>query len=57
MTSTYIDPIHGAIEFPKYIFRIVDTEEFQRLRGLKQTGVTTWVFAGANQSRFEHCLG
>lgn len=53
----YIDQIYGAIEFPTYIFDIVDTVEFQRLRNLKQMGATHFVFPGAVNTRFEHSLG
>lgn len=51
------DPIHGTINFPEYVTQIVDTEEFQRLRNLKQLGIGSKVFHGATHTRFEHCLG
>lgn len=54
---SYIDPVHGWIEYPEIIFEIVDTIEFQRLRNIRQLGVSSWVFAGGLHTRFEHCLG
>lgn len=56
-TETMIDPIHGIVSYPKYVFEIIDTAEFQRLRNLKQLGLTYKVFPGAVHTRFEHCLG
>ncbi len=36
---------------------IVDTEEFQRLDGLRQLGTAHLVFRSANHTRLEHCIG
>jgi deoxynucleoside triphosphate triphosphohydrolase SAMHD1 len=51
------DPIHGFIEITPLMNQIINTEEFQRLRDLKQLGVTTFVFPSANHTRFEHSIG
>jgi len=51
------DPIHGRIEIPKYCVDIIDTIAFQRLRNLKQLGLTSYVFYGATHTRFEHSIG
>ncbi|HIE69608.1 MAG TPA: phosphohydrolase, partial [Planctomycetes bacterium] len=32
------DPVHGDIELTRDELRLVDTAEFQRLRGIKQLG-------------------
>lgn len=53
----FIDPVHGKVEYPGYIKKCIATEEFQRLRHLKQLGVSSRVFYSATHTRFEHCLG
>lgn len=39
------------------IMRVVDAPEFQRLRGIRQLGLTSCVFPTADHSRFAHSLG
>ena len=51
------DPVHGHYHIPKYCCEIIDTEQFQRLRNLKQLGCCYYCFPGASHNRFEHCLG
>lgn len=51
------NPVSGSILMSKEVRRIIDTPEFQRLRGVRQLGPTIFVFPGANHTRFEHSLG
>jgi uncharacterized protein len=60
MTSSKIinDPVHGFIEVPKGILLdLIDTEEFQRLRRIKQLALGSMVYPGAVHTRFNHCIG
>ena len=56
MTRIY-DPIHGFIYITPLMKQFIDTEEFQRLRDLRQLGATTYIFPSANHTRFEHSIG
>ncbi len=52
------DPVHGFIEIPKnVILTIIDHPYFQRLRRIRQLGLTSFVYPGAIHSRFSHSLG
>ena len=51
------DPVHGYIKIEaSYLKRIVDTQEFQRLRNIRQTGYDS-LYPGASHNRFIHSLG
>ena len=50
-------PVSGSILLTEEITKLIDTPEFQRLRGVRQLGSTMFVFPGANHTRFEHSLG
>ena len=52
-----MDPVHGHIELPKYLMRIINTRQFQRLRNLMQLGVSSYVFPTGTHKRFEHSIG
>ncbi len=52
------DPIYGFISMPsELIFDIIQHPFFQRLRRIKQLGLTSYVYPGATHSRFQHVLG
>uniref|UniRef100_A0A2P2KZK7 Catalytic n=1 Tax=Rhizophora mucronata TaxID=61149 RepID=A0A2P2KZK7_RHIMU len=51
------DNVHGYIHIDPLSLKFVDTEQFQRLRELKQLGLAHLVYPGAVHSRFEHSLG
>jgi HD superfamily phosphohydrolase len=55
------DPVHGLVAFEGeeegIVERLLDTPEVQRLRRVRQLGVTSVAFPGAEHSRFAHALG
>jgi hypothetical protein len=51
------DSVHGHMEVDPLCVAIIDTEQFQRLRNLKQLGVASLVFPSACHHRFEHSIG
>ena len=51
------DPVHGDMEFPSELVELMDTREFQRLRGVRQLGTANFVYPGAVHTRFDHSLG
>jgi uncharacterized protein len=51
------DAVHGDIEMSGLEVELMDTPEFQRLRGIKQLGTAYLVFPSAVHTRFEHSLG
>lgn len=56
--KVFNDPVHGFIKIPfDIIFDIIEHPYFQRLRRIKQLGLTDYVYPGAHHTRFHHALG
>lgn len=52
------DPVYGFISIPSaVIFDLISHPYFQRLRYIKQLGMTHLVYPGALHTRFHHALG
>ncbi len=52
------DPVYGFVTIPdERIFDLVEHKYFQRLRRIKQLGLTHLVYPGALHTRFQHSLG
>ncbi len=59
----YRDSVHNIIRLKtdsdegKLLIRLIDTEEFQRLRRIRQLGLAHFAYQAAEHSRFTHSLG
>jgi HD superfamily phosphohydrolase len=55
------DPVHGLVAFEgdeeSIVERLIDAPEVQRLRRIRQLGVASVAFPGAEHSRFAHAVG
>lgn len=52
------DPVYGFITIPNdLIFDIIEHPYFQRLRRIKQLGLSNLVYPGALHTRFHHAIG
>lgn len=52
------DPVHGFLTIHnELIFDIINHSYFQRLRRIRQLGLTEFVYPGAIHTRFHHALG
>lgn len=52
------DPVYGFVDIPYGIlFDLVEHPYFQRLRRIKQTSLTHYVYPGALHTRFHHAIG
>ncbi len=55
------DPVHGLVSFETpeacLVPRLLDAREVQRLRRIRQLGLTSLAFPGAEHTRFAHAIG
>ena len=57
------DPVHDVIAFrtdrpaEALLFRLINAVEFQRLRRVRQLGMASLAYPGADHSRYSHSLG
>lgn len=55
------DPVHGLVAFESeedaIVSRLLATREVQRLRRIRQLGLTSLAFPGAEHTRFAHAIG
>lgn len=51
------DNIHGYISISNFAYFIINSEEFQRLRKIKQLGTCVYAFPNAYHNRFVHSIG
>ncbi len=52
------DPVYGLISIPyEIVFDVIEHPYFQRLRRIRQLGLTNLIYPGATHTRFEHVLG
>ncbi len=55
------DAVHGLISFEaeeeRVVPQLMDTPEVQRLRRIRQLGVASYAFPGAEHTRFAHAIG
>jgi uncharacterized protein len=55
------DAVHGLVSFSgaeeDVVVKLMDTVELQRLRRIRQLGVASYAFPGAEHTRFSHAIG
>ena len=52
------DPVFGFINIPNdFIYDIIQHSYFQRLHRIKQLGLSSFVYPGAQHTRMQHSLG
>ncbi len=52
------DPVYGFLQFPEgVLLQVMEHPWFQRLRHIKQMGMSSLVYPGAVHTRFHHSLG
>lgn len=59
--KVFRDPVHNLISFDKedekIFLDLIDSKEFQRLRHIRQLGLSSYTYPGAEHTRFAHSIG
>ncbi|NOS71517.1 MAG: HD domain-containing protein [Verrucomicrobia bacterium] len=58
--KVFRDPVHGLIRIEpgdEFVLDLINTPEFQRLRRVRQLGLSSLTYPGAEHTRFAHSLG
>jgi HD superfamily phosphohydrolase len=58
--KVFRDPVHGLIRIEpddEFILDLINLPEFQRLRRVRQLGISSLTYPGAQHTRFAHSLG
>lgn len=58
--KVFRDPVHGLIRIEpddEFILELINTPAFQRLRRIRQLGISSFTYPGAEHTRFAHSLG
>ncbi len=56
MSKFIYDAVYGMCELPLISQKFIYTYEFQRMRNMKQLGVSYYIFASASGNRYEHSI-
>ncbi|TXT55447.1 MAG: hypothetical protein BAJATHORv1_40360 [Candidatus Thorarchaeota archaeon] len=53
-----VDPVHGRIQIPKWVKKLVRNPEIRRMYDIRQLGLKAYTgFPGAMHTRYIHCIG
>ncbi len=56
--KNFNDPVYGFVSIPcDLVYDIIAHPYFQRLRRIKQLGLSNYVYPGAQHTRFQHVIG
>lgn len=56
--KNFNDPVYGFVSIPcDLVYDIIAHPHFQRLRRIKQLGLSNYVYPGAQHTRFQHVIG
>ena len=56
-SAKFRDPVHNFIRFDGEEVKLINLDVLQRLRGIRQLAMASFVYPGALHTRFEHTLG